>query len=56
MSRDYARIGVRLVKEIVYVRDNGSLHSTTLNDKKIPTEKDVSIHTFGNKFTRGSKV
>lgn len=56
MLRDYARIRVRLVKEIVYVRDNGSLHGTTLNDKKIPTRKDVSIHTFGNKFTRGSKV
>ncbi|KAJ9225110.1 hypothetical protein DTO021C3_882 [Paecilomyces variotii] len=61
MSRDHARIGVRLDKEIVYVRDNGSMHGTALNDKKIPTGKDVTVQsgdilTFGNEVTRGSET
>ncbi|KAL1867966.1 TOM (translocase of outer membrane) complex component [Paecilomyces lecythidis] len=61
MSRDHARLGVRLEKETVYVRDNGSMHGTSLNDKKIPTGRDISVHsgdilTFGNEVTRGSET
>ncbi|RMJ22017.1 FHA domain protein, partial [Aspergillus sp. HF37] len=59
MSRDHASLSVSLGSKVVYVRDNGSMHGTWVNDKKIPPGRDVAISTddvltFGAEVMNGS--
>ncbi|RHZ60796.1 FHA domain protein [Aspergillus thermomutatus] len=58
MSRDHAQLRVCFEKKDVYIRDNGSMHGTWVNGKKIAIDKDVTIHsgdvvTFGTEVIRG---
>ncbi|RJE22671.1 FHA domain protein [Aspergillus sclerotialis] len=61
MSRDHAKLTVSLEKKDVYIRDNGSMHGTLLNDKKITPHCDVKISTgdvltFGAEVVRASEI
>ncbi|GFF32937.1 uncharacterized protein C3H7.13 [Aspergillus udagawae] len=58
MSRDHAQLSVSFEKKEVYIRDNGSMHGTWVNCKKIAADKDVPIHSgdvviFGTEVIRG---
>ncbi|KAH1625731.1 hypothetical protein KXX21_006039 [Aspergillus fumigatus] len=58
MSRDHAQLRVSFEKKEVYIRDNGSMHGTWVNCKKISADKDVPIHSgdvviFGTEVIRG---
>ncbi|KAF7159089.1 hypothetical protein CNMCM5623_004322 [Aspergillus felis] len=58
MSRDHAQLRVSFEKKEVYIRDNGSMHGTWVNCKKIAADKDVPIHSgdvviFGTEVIRG---
>ncbi|PYI05313.1 FHA domain protein [Aspergillus sclerotiicarbonarius CBS 121057] len=59
MSRNHAKLWVSLEKQIVYIRDGGSMHGTWINGKKIPPEEDTVIKhgdvvTFGSTVFRGT--
>ncbi|GKZ18310.1 hypothetical protein AbraIFM66951_000868 [Aspergillus brasiliensis] len=59
MSRNHAKLWVCFDKQLVYIRDGGSMHGTWINGKKIPTEEDSVINhddvvTFGSTVYRGS--
>ncbi|KAF4212624.1 hypothetical protein CNMCM8980_000576 [Aspergillus fumigatiaffinis] len=58
MSRDHAQLRVSFEKKEVYIRDNGSMHGTWVNCRKISSDKDVPIHSgdvviFGTEVIRG---
>ncbi|KAF4154652.1 hypothetical protein CNMCM6069_009052 [Aspergillus lentulus] len=58
MSRDHAELRVSFEKKEVYIRDNGSMHGTWINCKKIAADKDVPIRSgdvviFGTEVIRG---
>ncbi|RLL95638.1 hypothetical protein CFD26_105222 [Aspergillus turcosus] len=58
MSRDHAQLRVCFEKKEVYIRDNGSMHGTWVNCKKIPADNDVPIQSgdvviFGTEVIRG---
>ncbi|PYH29834.1 FHA domain protein [Aspergillus neoniger CBS 115656] len=59
MSRNHAKLWVCFDKQLVYIRDGGSMHGTWINGKRIPTEEDSVIKhddvvTFGSTVYRGS--
>ncbi|KAF7121953.1 hypothetical protein CNMCM5793_009507 [Aspergillus hiratsukae] len=58
MSREHAQLRACFGKKEIYIRDNGSMHGTWVNCKKIPADKDVPIHSgdvviFGTEVIRG---
>ncbi|OOF92784.1 hypothetical protein ASPCADRAFT_210050 [Aspergillus carbonarius ITEM 5010] len=59
MSRNHAKLWVSLDKQLVYIRDGGSMHGTWINGKKITSEEDTVIQhgdviTFGSTVFRGT--
>ncbi|RAL02064.1 FHA domain protein [Aspergillus ibericus CBS 121593] len=59
MSRNHAKMWVSLEKQIVYIRDGGSMHGTWINGKRIPADEDTVIKhgdvvTFGSTVFRGT--
>ncbi|PYH41672.1 FHA domain protein [Aspergillus saccharolyticus JOP 1030-1] len=58
MSRNHARLVVRVDKKLAYLRDGGSMHGTFVNGKKLPSEEDHLLNqgdiiTFGTEVVRG---